>query len=268
MQTHQLNQTALGRIGLFYMADMRTFGRTILSIMGMILCLIFLVPRIDLLFGGTYQDWAANYVDHYLGNSHVLYVLIVANLGSFAYLNKRMFSNDPMSFSLVPASLWEKVSGMIAVIVSIHLLGGACLVVTGLLDWLTLPAMTLETLFDSYHVRVGMMDHFFEAVANHEYWEAGLGAILVMLLILISEAFAALHIRNYMLSLLVAFVIPIAVILSYIAVLQHFVLSSMEGVLIVDPEPRGAFEIGQIYLFGIIVLLSWRIYHKLRTSPN
>lgn len=102
----------LQRIGLLLRADLYTQRRSMLYSLGALFLLIFIAPRLGLLLPGTtYSTWSES-ISSSASGWRVVQVSLCGVFGalmSLVYLNRRVQHAHPIAFSLLPASLWEKI---------------------------------------------------------------------------------------------------------------------------------------------------------------
>lgn len=203
--------SSLGRIRHSIVADLRTFARPFMAMSGLIFILIVLVPRIPVLFTLNYADWAYGYSADYMPRIVFSVASFIVGIYTLWYVNKRVFSAEPMPLSLTPTSLGEKALTMLFVVLILNLIGWLTSVVCITIDWLTLPMTTFPSLQPlEGTVSWEMIEHMLAYEESRLLLAMG---IAYALLSFISLIYSAIRIRNFALSLLGGVLIPTSITL-------------------------------------------------------
>lgn len=203
--------SSLGRIRHSVVADLRTFARPLMAMSGLIFILTVLVPRIPVLFTLNYSVWAYAYVDDYTPSIIFSVASSVVGIYVLWYVNKRVFSAEPMPLSLTPTSLGEKALAMLFVGLILNMIGWLTSVVCITVDWLTLPMTTFPSLQPLEGVvSWSRLEHTLSYEGGRLLLAVG---IAYALLSLISLIYSAMRIRNFALSLLGGVLIPMSITL-------------------------------------------------------
>lgn len=185
------------RVRLLWQVEMQMLRRPILGLMGSIFIFTFVLPRMPWLMGNA---WSVSTPFSYGIVQDIMVGLIITLLFGLWYLNRRMFFAEPMSFALIPARLDEKAVTLAGVCLLMLLAPQVVVVASFLLDYWVLGDLSLGILGRDY----GRVLWAFSPV------EWGLSSVLVVLLLslmlLLTMAVSAMHIRSYVLSLFVSVV--------------------------------------------------------------
>lgn len=112
MNTRQYHSSWWGRIYLMLRADIISNQTTLLTLFGGLLALLFIVPRVGILFKWDYSDWLDSWRNTY-NHSFIKGIIdVVTFVYFFVYLNKRVVHSSPTLFSTIPANFWEKVASI------------------------------------------------------------------------------------------------------------------------------------------------------------
>lgn len=273
MNSNTLHTSALGRTFLMYRADMRTIAPTLLSLVGIIFLVSFLIERIPLIFNLNYLQWAAGHASEYDLSAQSFLAAMTGSLFGLWYVNHRSFRSSPMSFALTPARFGEKVAAMAAVVASIWLLTQATLIGCFLLEVATVPYITFAE-----HFEYNMYKWSIESLENLIAKEAFTHAVIALTLVGIFSTFAGYYcvarIRNFSLGLVtallapgfIAFIIPTFVSVQLIT--QLFEYEEIVALFENDQIPMAFVYTYEIYITLLAIGAGYLLYKRLRTLPN
>ncbi|MDO4692972.1 MAG: hypothetical protein Q4A64_08885 [Porphyromonadaceae bacterium] len=140
MNTLQLNNaTWWGRVLLLLRADLYEQRRNMIILSGLIFLVIFILPRIPLLVGMSYSEWAETYIDE------VMYIMgysvstLFGVIYTLYYYNRKVQHSKPMAFAHYPARVWEKILAAVGFSLLVWLVCWGLVLLSQIIAWLTIP---------------------------------------------------------------------------------------------------------------------------------
>lgn len=273
MNNNTLHASSLGRIFLMYRADMRTIALNLLSLVGAIFLMSFLIERIPLIFSLNYGYWAESHASGYDLFIPSSIAAIMGNLFGLWYVNHRAFRSSPMSFALTPARFGEKIAAMIAVVISIWVLAQATFLGCFLLEVATVPGISFAE-----HFEYNMYSWTIESLDNLIVGDIGTHSILfIVILGLFSTLigyYCMARIRNFPLGVVIAIFAPIfmAFILPTLTLVQLvtrlYDQEQIASLFANDQFPMAFVYTYEIYITLLAIGAGYLLYKRLRTLPN
>lgn len=274
MNTLQLNNaTWWGRVLLLIRADLYEQRRNMMILGGLILLIIFVLPRIPLLFGMPYSEWASNYV------AEVAYT-IKYGISTFSgliytlyYYNRKVQHSKPMAFAHYPATVLEKILAGVGFSLLVWLMCWGLVLLSQIITCLTIPGdikiYWSPWFYDSPYVQL-----------NELAWDRLPLIIYVLPFVLyliglthtLISTLGVITFKNFLKGFLLsqcAFVVGLCLMvgLGLFRTVDWFNVARLanRGLLPYSSLDYKMTISTLVVLFGVIGLLFWLIYRKLKT---
>lgn len=257
--THLQQRSSWGRIVQMMRVDFYTQQRGMIFTLGALALIIFVLPRLPLLYSDvSYKVWARS-----IAVSDGVYSTIMMAISSFfgtlmslVYLNRRVLHSHPIAFALLPARLWEKIVSIILSAIAICLSAMLVFAVSELFNMLTIGGYTSAVI---HFVRFDYMSPLNLEGAN----TVAIVLFLLQLASMLSGILVAISFRRLRVGIFVYFLGWTIALVFGSVVLTY----SLDFFLNLSTDT--AIEVSSYVVMTISILinaaLAWGIYYRLRT---
>lgn len=256
-------------------ADLVTNKMTIVALFGGLLLLIFCLPRIPLLFGVNYEEWAISYGSTYSPTIVNTILSFAALLYFYLYLNKKVVHSSPITFATLPASLWEKITNILLYALILQLLARLSSFGGYVLERLTNPHTTPFDVADIMLPNYAVLEHIEIIAINPLNILIGIAWTAAILGYYLLPFYLVLRMRNGFVALFVAAIVAglIILILSLAGTLTAaFSLDFAHTLLYTEEQLYSTIYAGTALVTSLIVALTaglgYLSIHKLKTISS
>lgn len=275
--TTTLYNSSLGRIYMMLRVDAVNNKRTLLTLLGAFLGLVYGVPRILGILNVGLTRFNEIWGDTYSFSAVQSLMAICTTIYFFFYVNRRVVHSDPSLFSTLPARLWEKVVSIIVFGLILSFLGGLVVHIEYLLEYITVPQLgwhssindilptPIRLLIVPYTLITGLADLNSKEVP---WVDLGLLTMFVAWIYLLAQLilfFCSTRIRNAFVGLCCSCGISLGLLLLLITLSATFFQSTpLYNIADIDTMVTNYSIFLNVYAVGFVALFAYLCYRKLR----